>query len=139
MLAKGGSCLRRNFGCIIVKDNKIISRGQTKNLQEMKPCFFCNRNDSPSGKNYDFCQSIHAEQEALLNVSLKQAKGSILFLVGLNSDLSIMDKPYICNTCKKFIIKNKIRKVILGLPDNNCIIITRKKLVFVLERELFCK
>ena len=70
--AHQGTCLRRNFGAIIVDEyNTIVSTGYTGaprkqvDCTELKRCW---RNDHaiPSGSNYEKCRSVHAEMNALL-------------------------------------------------------------------------
>ena len=66
-----GTCLRRKFGAIIVKDDVIISTGYAgaprgrKNCCDMK---FCLREQMsiPRGERYELCRSVHAEANAII-------------------------------------------------------------------------
>ena len=67
-----GTCLRRKFGAIIVKDDTIISTGYVgaprgrENCCDRKTCFRM-ENNIPSGQRYELCRSVHAEMNAIIN------------------------------------------------------------------------
>ena len=65
-----GTCLRRNFGAIIVKNDEIISTGYTGAPRGRKNCSdlgFCTREalNVPRGERYELCRSVHAELRRL--------------------------------------------------------------------------
>ena len=60
-----GTCLRRNFGAIIVKNDEIISTGYVGAPRGRKNCCdlkFCTREklNVPRGERYELCRSVHA-------------------------------------------------------------------------------
>ena len=66
-----GTCLRRNFGAIIVKNDEIISTGYTGAPRGRMNCCTlgtCIREQLavPRGERYELCRSVHAEANALI-------------------------------------------------------------------------
>lgn len=65
-VAKRGTCLRRNFGSVIVKDDVIISTGYTgaprgrENCCDMGVCYR-NENNIPRGTRYELCLSADTD------------------------------------------------------------------------------
>ena len=71
-VAERGTCLRNNYGSIIVKNDEIISTGYTGAPRGRKNCLdlgYCIKSDMPSGKGYDKCRSVHSEQNAMISAS----------------------------------------------------------------------
>ena len=65
-----GTCLRRNYGAIIVKNDEIVATGYTGAPRGRKNCDdmgFCMREhlQIPSGQRYELCRSVHAEANAI--------------------------------------------------------------------------
>ena len=66
-----GTCLRRNYGAVIVKNDEIISTGFTgaprgrKNCCDLKRCMR-EELQIPSGQRYELCRSVHSEQNAII-------------------------------------------------------------------------
>jgi len=67
--ANQGTCLRRNFGAIIVDEfNTIVSTGYTGSPEKQMDCTELNRcwrkdHNIPSGSNYERCRSVHCRDE----------------------------------------------------------------------------
>ena len=113
------SCIRNNYGCVIVKDDKIISSGYTGAPTSWKTCASLGeclrrKHNMPSGMGYDLCRSVHAEWRALISASPEQLKGSTLYLVGINarSDKYVDDNEP-CSICKRMIIESGISTVVM--------------------------
>jgi dCMP deaminase len=84
-----GTCLRRNFGAIIVKNDEIISTGYVGAPRGRKNCCdlgYCTREklNIPRGERYELCRSVHAEQNAIISASRRDTIDSTLYLVGIN-------------------------------------------------------
>jgi dCMP deaminase len=116
--AHQGTCLRRNFGAIIVDEyNTIVSTGYTGaprkqvDCTELKRCW---RNDHhiPSGSNYEKCRSVHAEMNALLQAG-KLARGCTLYLAGYEVETEDLTQIWPCFLCSKMIVNTGIRNVIM--------------------------
>lgn len=110
-----GTCIRRNFGAIIVKNDEIISTGYVGAPRGCKNCCdlnFCMREKLkvPRGERYELCRSIHAEQNAIISASRASMIESTLFLVGKNyNDGTYVEKSNPCALCKRMIINAGIK------------------------------
>ena len=118
-VSERGTCLRRNYGAIIVKNDEIISTGYVGAPRGRKNCCdlgYCLREkmNIPRGERYELCRSVHAEQNAIISAPRKDMIGSTLFIVGKNyKDDTYIEKSMPCSLCKKMIINAGIEKVIL--------------------------
>ena len=66
-----GTCLRRNFGAIIVKNDQILSTGYAgapRGRQNCSDLGVCLREKLgvPRGERYELCRSVHAEANAII-------------------------------------------------------------------------
>jgi len=114
-----GTCLRRNYGSIIVKNDEIISTGYTGAPRGRKNCIDLNscireKLQVPRGTQYELCRSVHSEANAIISASRKDMIGSTLYLVGKDSKT----KEYVrdansCSMCKRLIINSGISHVII--------------------------
>ena len=112
-----GTCLRRNFGAIIVKNDQIISTGYVgaprgrKNCCDIGTCIRKQLNVAP-GERYELCRSVHAEANAIISAPREAMIGSALFLVGkevATGEITQGAEP--CSMCKRMIINAGIEKV----------------------------
>ncbi len=112
-----GTCLRRNFGAIIVKNDEIISTGYVgaprgrKNCCDVGTCIRRELNIAP-GERYELCRSVHAEANAIISAPRESMIGSVLFLVGKEVESGEYTKgAEPCSMCKRLIINAGIEKV----------------------------
>ena len=118
-ICKKSTCLRRQFGAVLVKNDEIISTGYTGAPRGRKNCTdlgYCRRkqNDTPSGAGYELCRSVHSEQNAIISANRRDMIGSTLYLVGINKrngEYVADNKP--CTLCKRMIINSGIEKVVM--------------------------
>ncbi len=118
-VAARGTCLRRNFGAIIVKNDQIISTGYVGAPRGRLNCTdlgYCTREklQVPRGERYELCRSVHAEANAIIHAQRQDTIGSTLFLVGLEEhgpDYVHAANP--CAMCKRLIINAGISTVIV--------------------------
>ena len=120
---KRGTCIRRNYGAVIVKNDEIISTGYTGAPRGRANCSdlgYCARQKLgiKSGEKYELCRSVHAEQNAIISASRKDTIGATLYLVGRERATG----EYVCNTdscsmCKRVIINAGIERVIARIND----------------------
>jgi len=73
-VAERGTCLRKHFGAIIVKNDTIISTGYNGSPRGRENCCdlkFCIREklNIPRGERYELCRSVHAEANAIIAAS----------------------------------------------------------------------
>ena len=114
-----GTCLRNNYGSVIVKNDEIISTGYTGAPRGRANCLdlgICRRheNRTPSGTGYELCRSVHSEQNAIISASRSDMIGATLFLVGINKrngEYVKDNEP--CTLCKRMIINAGIEKVVM--------------------------
>jgi len=114
-----GTCLRRNFGAIIVKNDQIISTGYVgaprgrRNCCDVGECMR-SRMNIPRGERYELCRSVHAEANAIIHAARPDMLGSTLYLVGKEkSSGEYVEKANPCSMCKRMIMNAGIANVIV--------------------------
>ena len=118
-VSERGTCLRRNYGAIIVKNDQIISTGYVGAPRGRKNCCDigeCKRNKLaiPRGERYELCRSVHAEANAIISASRRDMIGATLYLVGRNSQTNeLLPDAMSCTMCKRLIINAGIEKVVI--------------------------
>lgn len=113
-----GTCLRRNYGAVIVKNDEIIATGYTgaprgrKNCCEIGKCIR-NELNVPRGERYELCRSVHAEMNAIISASRKDMIGATLYLFGMDVETgNPVPKPRPCTLCERMIINAGIKTVV---------------------------
>ena len=120
---KRGTCLRRNYGSVIVKNDEIIATGYTGAPRKRDNCLdvgYCMRVKLgiPRGQMYEMCRSVHSEVNAIISASRRDMLGSTLYLVGREVETgALVENANSCLMCKKIIINSGIETVIIR--DNN--------------------
>ena len=118
-VSKRGTCLRRNFGAIIVKNDEIISTGYTGAPRGRKNCSdlgFCRREqlNIPRGTRYELCRSVHAEANCIISASRRDMIDSSLYLVGVDAKTGeLVRDANSCSMCKRLIINAGIKEIII--------------------------
>jgi len=73
LVASRSTCLRRQVGAVLVRDERIISTGYNGSPRGMVHCdeIGCLREtlNIPSGQRYELCRGVHAEQNAIINAA----------------------------------------------------------------------
>lgn len=125
MVLKRGTCLRRNFGAVIVKNDEIISTGYVGAPRGRENCSdlgYCVRQkmNIPRGERYELCRSVHAEANAIISAERKDMIGANLFLVGME----VATEEYIqdascCAMCKRLVINAGIERVFVRDDKKN--------------------
>lgn len=114
-----GTCLRRNFGAIIVKHDEIVSSGYTGAPRGRKNCIdtgVCVRESLgvPRGERYELCRSVHAEANAIISASRGDMIGSTLYLVGRDAKTGeYVENASPCSMCKRLVINAGIARVLV--------------------------
>ncbi len=118
-VSERGTCLRRNYGAIIVHNDEIISTGYVgaprgrKNCSDIGVCRRMQLN-IPRGERYEMCRSVHAEANAIISASRRDMIGSTLYLVGLEADTGeIIKNSCCCSMCKRMVINSGIKEVVI--------------------------
>lgn len=126
VVAKRSTCLKRNYGAVIVKDDRIIStgyngapRGRANCMEDIKKC---PRMNVAHNTDYSTCRSVHAEANAIIHASYNDTQGSILYLTGWDAQTGKrlpVAEP--CPMCKRMIINAQIEKVISWDDENHSV------------------
>lgn len=118
-VAERGTCLRRKYGAIIVKNDEIISTGYVGAPRGRKNCSdlgVCIRQEMkiPRGERYELCRSVHAEANAIISASRGELIDSTLYLVGLEVDTGeLVANSCCCSMCKRMVINAGIKQVVI--------------------------
>lgn len=114
-----GTCLRRNFGAIIVKNDQIVSTGYSgaprgrRNCSDLGECVRARMN-IPRGERYEMCRSVHAEANAIIHAARTDMMGATLYLCGKEmSSGEYVENANPCSMCKRMIINAGISQVIV--------------------------
>lgn len=119
VVAERGTCLRRHFGAIIVKNDQIISTGYVGAPRGRSNCSdlgYCAREklNVPRGERYELCRSVHAEANAIIHASRTDMIDSTLYLVGKEvGHNKYVQQANSCAMCKRMIINAGIATVVI--------------------------
>ena len=103
------TCLRRQVGAVLVRNNQILATGYNGSPKGVGHCADsptgCMREKLkiPSGERHELCMAVHAEQNAIIQAAYigVSTKGATLYTT-----------TYPCSICAKMIINAGISKVI---------------------------
>lgn len=114
-----GTCLRRNYGAVIVKNDEIVSTGYVgaprgrANCSDLGTCIR-EKMQVPRGTRYELCRSVHAEANAIIAAARKDTLGATLYLVGRekkSGEYVVGAEP--CSMCKRLLINAGITAVVV--------------------------
>ena len=117
-VSKRSTCIRRQFGAIIVRNDEILATGYNGAPRGRKNCGdlgHCAREalDIPQGERYELCRSVHAEANAIISAARRDILGGTLFLAGRTcKGGEILTDASPCAMCRRFIINAGITRVI---------------------------
>jgi dCMP deaminase len=118
-VCRRGTCLRRQYGAVIVNDDQIVSTGYAGAPRGVANCVDlgrCLREDLavPAGQRYELCRSVHAEMNAVIHASRSQTLGATLYLAGIEvSTNEPTANPEPCLLCRRVIINAGIKLVVV--------------------------
>ncbi len=118
-VCRRGTCLRRQYGAVIVKDDQIVSTGYAGAPRGVANCSdlgVCLREelDIPAGQRYELCRSVHAEMNAIIHASRAQTLDSVMYLAGIEvATGQPTANPQPCLLCRRVIINAGIRQVVV--------------------------
>ncbi|MCD8383070.1 MAG: deaminase [Clostridiales bacterium] len=113
------TCLRRNYGAIIVQADEVIATGYNGAPRGRKNCIDlgrCTREELqiPSGQRYELCRSVHAEANAIISAARSETLGATLYLVGRDAQTGrLLQDTTCCSMCRRLVINAGIRKVVV--------------------------
>ena len=123
------TCLRRQYGAIIVRNDEIISTGYNGAPRGRKNCSdlgWCKRMQLsiPSGERYELCRSVHAEANAIISASRRDMLGATLYLVGRDAATGeFLTDTTPCSMCRRQIINSGIETVISRVGKDDYVIV----------------
>lgn len=125
VVSRRGTCLRRLFGAVIVKNDEVISTGYVGAPRGRKNCTdlgFCIRKkmNIPRGERYELCRSVHAEANAIISASRRDMIGSTLYLSGREYETGEYIKDTsCCSMCKRMVINAGISQIVIRDDDTH--------------------
>ncbi len=108
LASKRSTCIRRQVGAVIVKENQILATGYNGAPKGLPNC--CDLNEClrqkmniPSGERHELCRAVHAENNAITQCAVNgvSCKGGTIYVTA---------SP--CSLCLKQIINAGIVKII---------------------------
>lgn len=122
-VSKRSTCLRRQYGAVIVKNDEIVATGYNGsprgeiNCCDIGRCYRinCEHNDG----NYAICPAVHAEQNAIISASRAELLGSTLYLYGYDCEIKNSIKAIPCAICERLIKNAGIERVIVSREEIN--------------------
>jgi dCMP deaminase len=134
-VAERGTCLRRNYGAIIVNNDEIVSTGYVgaprgrANCNELGKCVRVEKK-IPRGERYELCRSVHAEANAIISAARRDVIGGTMYLVGIEADThEIVANSCCCGMCKRLVINSGIAQVVIRDTPNDYRVIDVKEWV----------
>ena len=104
--ATRSTCLRRQVGAVIVKDDRILATGYNGAPKKLKHCSevgcLREKKNIPSGERHEICRGTHAEQNAIIQAAYYGISIKDSYLYCTNTP---------CLICAKMIINAGIKKV----------------------------
>jgi dCMP deaminase len=118
-VAQRSTCLLRQYGAIIVRNDVIVSTGYNGAARKVKDCLeigFCLKENvgAPKGRGYEFCPGVHSEENAIINAA-RQGSSVIdgtLYIAGRSVKDGSIVKAAPCERCKRAIINAGIKFVV---------------------------
>lgn len=122
--AMRGTCLRRNYGAVIVKDDAIVSTGYNGAPRGLLNCCDigeCERIKAnvPSGQRYELCRSVHAEQNAIIHAGRDKTMNSTMYIAGFDVATGQPVDSIPCDLCKRFILNAGIALLYISCANGD--------------------
>ena len=122
-VARRSTCLRRQYGAVIVKNDEIVATGYNgaprgdENCCDVGVCWR-EAHGIPHGEQYEKCVAVHAECNAIISASRNEMLGSTLYLYGFENGAP-MKAPEPCVMCARMIKNAGITTVINQAEDRS--------------------
>lgn len=121
-VATRSTCLRRQYGAIIVQNDEIVATGYNGAARgELNCCdsgsCWRERHNIPHGEQYEKCVAVHAEQNAIISAARSEMIGATLYLYGQENGEVIDAWP--CEICMRMITNAGISKVITSRKEKD--------------------
>lgn len=120
-VARRSTCLRRQYGAIIVAEDAIVATGYNGAARGFANC--CDTGECararlgiPHGERYELCQAVHAEANAMLSGNRADMRGATLYLAGYENGKRL-EAPEPCPMCRRMIRNAQIARVIAAAGE----------------------
>jgi dCMP deaminase len=107
LASRRSTCLRRQTGAVLVRENRVVATGYNGAPKGLPHCaeVGCMREalKVPSGQRHELCRGLHAEQNAIIQAAVfgVSTKGATLYTT-----------TYPCSICAKMIINAEVAEVV---------------------------
>ena len=106
-VAARSTCIRRQYGAVIVKNDMIISTGYNGSARGWINCCdtgecYREAHNIPHGERYEECNAVHAEANAIISAARLDMMGATLYLAGYE-DGERIPNPAPCKMCQRMI------------------------------------
>lgn len=112
-VSKKSTCLKKQYGAVIVKDDEVIATGYNDVCRKETHCTVCTK---PSGngdiEEYRTCPAVHAEMNCIISASRKEMLGADLYLAGFDTATSTEIEARPCEICLRLIKNAGINRII---------------------------
>ena len=108
LVSERSTCIRRQVGAVLVKNNQIITTGYNGVPKNISHCTkaTCTRETQniPSGEKHELCLAVHAEQNAIIQAAVNGTNilGAVLY-----------STTFPCSICAKMIINAEIKMIFI--------------------------
>ena len=106
IVSQRSTCIKRNVGAVLVKDNHIISTGYNGAPSDFDHCTkeTCVRKNIKSGYNPELCRGVHAEVNCIIQAAIHGT--------AIKGNTILYCTTFPCMACLKLIINSGIKKLI---------------------------
>lgn len=117
-VSKRSTCLKRHYGAVIVNNDIIVATGYNGSPRGSSNCCdvgFCKRANAERYSDYTLCESVHAEQNALIASERAKTIGGILYLAceDVSSEVTVEDvNPIPCPLCHRMLKNAGIKRIV---------------------------
>jgi dCMP deaminase len=122
VILERGTCIRRNYGAVIVNNDQIVGTGYTGAPRGEDNCCdtgICERErlQIKSGERYELCKSVHAEMNAIMSAGRDKTIGATIYVVGKDMKTEGTISTYPCPLCSRMIKNACIARVVIPIDN----------------------
>lgn len=116
-VSKRSTCLRRQYGAVVVNNDQIVSTGYNGSPRGEANCCDtgeCEREKQnvPKGERYELCVALHAEENSIINAGRQQCINATMYIVGIETQTGKHANPCPCLMCRRKIVNAGIKRVV---------------------------